>query len=326
MNAPDGTAHWSTLDHDGTERYAAWEHQLNTVYCNWEMNQPIGPDFRANIRHRSLDRLKIIDCVCDPCGASRAHRLMGSDTSEILGVQLVVEGREMIRIGDDEILLEKGDMILWDNTRPMRFEVLERLHKLSFIMPLGRFKNWLPATWYSVDRKIARGSRAGKLLSLYMTSLTSQFLDGETSNGDALTEATIGLIVNALGRESCQETETLREAQMLRVKRFIAENLDQPDLSPGRIADATRISVRYLHWLFEPTGSTVGRHIIEQRLQRCRRELSNPMMRHRTITDIAFSWGFQNLTHFSRRFKQEFDLSPYAFRHQMTDISPADPH
>ena len=39
-------------------------------------------------------------------------------------------------------------------------------------------------------------------------------------------------------------------------------------------------------------------------------------MAHRTITDIAFSWGFQNSTHFSRRFKDEFGLSPHEFRNE----------
>ncbi|MCG8521073.1 MAG: helix-turn-helix domain-containing protein [Pseudomonadales bacterium] len=56
-------------------------------------------------------------------------------------------------------------------------------------------------------------------------------------------------------------------------------------------------------------------YLISQRLLRCRRDLSNPAMTGRTITEIALGWGFQHPTHFSRRFKSEFGLTPYEFRH-----------
>lgn len=305
---------WSTSSHVGPEKYEAWEDQLNTVYCDWTMKRPLRPEFFARIRHRSQDTLKIIDCVCDPCGATRQPKVMARDSKEVLGLQLVLEGSETIHFGKETIELAKGDILLWDNTRPMTFAVRERLHKLSFMMPLSRFRNWLPSSWHSIDRHISAGSNANDLLSIYMTSLTEQFLDSNVGNGDALTEATIGLVVNALGHEAREPASSLRETQLLLVKRYIDQHLDEPDLSPGRIATASRISVRYLHWLFEPLGQTVTHHIIQQRLQRCRRELSNPLMRRRTISDIAFSWGFNNPTHFSRRFKQEFGMSPLDFR------------
>jgi AraC-like DNA-binding protein len=325
MNLEDGqTIHWSTQKFHRKERYDAWKEQLNSVYCNLEVDRPFSSDYMAQTRHRTLEGLKIIECVCDPCGGARRSKIIGQDLRDILGLQLVVEGREIVRFGKEEIYLEKGDILLWDNTQPMSFHVQERLHKLSFILPLSRFRNWLPSSWYAVDRKIPRGSRSGNLLALYMRSLGGQFLGGDASNGDALTEATIGLIVNALGREGPQGAETLREAQLLRVQNYIEQNLDDPDLSPGRIAKATRISVRYLHWLFTPLETTVTRYIIQQRLQRCHRELSNPIMKNRTITDIAFSWGFNNPTHFSRRFKQEFGLSPNDFRRSSVPLITAD--
>lgn len=315
--AEDETVCWSTRELASRDRYAGWEDQLKSVYCDWEMSKPLDAGFSATLQHRSLSNLKIVECVCDPCGAKRPAKVVGRDTRDVLGVQLVLGGREVIRIGNEEVLLEEGDMLIWDGTRPMTFSVQQRLHKLSFIMPLARFRSWLPSSWHNVDHKIARGSQPGQLLSLYMRSSATQILRGSVSNGDALTEATIGLLVNALGEEGYQEVETLRDAQVQRVKRFIDENLDQLDLSPSFIAAANRISVRYLHWLFEPMGLTVTQYIIEQRLRRCHRELSNPLMRKRTITDIAFSWGFHNSTHFSRRFKQQFGVSPKDFRKQV---------
>lgn len=36
-----------------------------------------------------------------------------------------------------------------------------------------------------------------------------------------------------------------------RIRRYIAQHLTDPDLTPTRVAEANRISLRYLHWLFE---------------------------------------------------------------------------
>jgi AraC-like DNA-binding protein len=37
-------------------------------------------------------------------------------------------------------------------------------------------------------------------------------------------------------------------------------------------------------------------------------------MRDRTITEIAFLWGFSDSAHFSHSFRKEFGTSPRAFR------------
>ena len=44
------------------------------------------------------------------------------------------------------------------------------------------------------------------------------------------------------------------------------------------------------------------------------RDLNNPALAPRTITDIALSWGFNNSAHFSRVFREHTGLSPRAFR------------
>jgi AraC-like DNA-binding protein len=48
----------------------------------------------------------------------------------------------------------------------------------------------------------------------------------------------------------------------------------------------------------------------------CRSDLANPSMKQRTITEIAFGWGFSDSAHFSHCFRKQFGLSPRAFRSQ----------
>jgi AraC-like DNA-binding protein len=146
--------------------------------------------------------------------------------------------------------------------------------------------------------------------------MSPEFLSGNLRQGEALTEAIIGVIVSALHTSNTfADPSTLRDTQLLRVKQYIEAHLGNPDLSPIMIADANRISLRYLHCLFEPEATTVLQYVIKERLLRCHRELANPKMSRRTITDIAFSWGFQSSTHFGRRFKETYGVSPVEFRH-----------
>ena len=42
--------------------------------------------------------------------------------------------------------------------------------------------------------------------------------------------------------------------------------------------------------------------------------LGDPTCARRSVTEIAFLWGFQDVSHFSRVFKERFDAPPLAYR------------
>ena len=46
-----------------------------------------------------------------------------------------LRGREVIRQGDNEAVLETGDFVMWDSEREMEVRVLEPLHKLTLLIP-----------------------------------------------------------------------------------------------------------------------------------------------------------------------------------------------
>ena len=96
---------------------------------------------------------------------------------------------------------------------------------------------------------------------------------------------------------------------LLKVRRYIEDNLDDPGLCPSSIAAAHAISVRTLHLVFADTGTTVSRWIRDRHLKACYRELSRSG-RPETVTDAAFRWGFNDAAHFSRTFKKAFGVTP----------------
>jgi AraC family transcriptional regulator, positive regulator of tynA and feaB len=108
-------------------------------------------------------------------------------------------------------------------------------------------------------------------------------------------------------------------ALYVRAQGFINEHLRDPDLSIDQISAALGCTKRYLHMLFSERGMTVSDYIWQARLQNCRQELENQC--GKTITDVAFSWGFSSSSHFSRVFRKYFGVVPSSI-HKAHHASP----
>jgi AraC-like DNA-binding protein len=104
--------------------------------------------------------------------------------------------------------------------------------------------------------------------------------------------------------------ETLRDL----IKSYIDRNLRDPGLSLEQLTVKFNCTKRNLHKAFSGEGMTICTYIWRSRLERCRRDLDNPACSAKSITDVAFFWGFNSSTHFSRAFKEAFGVSPRAYR------------
>ena len=80
------------------------------------------------------------------------------------------------------------------------------------------------------------------------------------------------------------------------------------------IARALNCSRRHLYNAFAGEGESIAGYIQRVRLQACVRDLQAAGPHGRPITDIAMSWGFGNLSHFSRVFREHTGASPSEFR------------
>lgn len=113
-----------------------------------------------------------------------------------------------------------------------------------------------------------------------------------------------------LERAGAHTPLSIKEGLRDRIKSFINTRLRDPRLSIDQIANQCNCTKRNLHKVFAEEGTTISQYLWRRRLEACRRDLDNPDFADKSITDIAYSWGFSSSTHFSRTFKEAFGVSP----------------
>jgi len=91
---------------------------------------------------------------------------------------------------------------------------------------------------------------------------------------------------------------------------YIDRHLANPALSPVAVAAAHHVSVRLLYKVFAQGGLSVEQTIVGLRLEAARRELARPANAALTVGAIARRCGFTNLSHFGRRFRQRYGVTP----------------
>jgi AraC-like DNA-binding protein len=129
-----------------------------------------------------------------------------------------------------------------------------------------------------------------------------------TSVGTATVELVRALLISAA--EDDRRRATPHERLLTRVRVHVAQHLFDPDLTPGAVARAHAVSVRQLYKAFAEAGLSLEQWILVQRLEAARVRLASPAGRRRSIAATARETGFRDASHFARRFRAAYGMTP----------------
>jgi AraC-like DNA-binding protein len=105
-----------------------------------------------------------------------------------------------------------------------------------------------------------------------------------------------------------------RASHLHQICQSIETQLSDPDLCLSGIALQHGVSNRYLQKLFTNADTSFSQYLRGRRLDRCRADLVSPLHCQLSISEICFRWGFNGSAHFSRVFRDKYELSPREFR------------
>ena len=310
---------WQTADIRPSEQFAYYREAVCQAFMKLTPEWTSTAGFDAGIEHVRLGEAAV-NYVSFPAHVVRrsAADIAASDRS-CYYLNLKRAGRCRILQADREIVLSAGQVGIFDSDR--QFQLLHeggsRLRVTSFRVPASALHERLPPSFDVGATRLSDDPMLGHLVAETARTLSDEALRMPEEQAERLLGALIELIAVSLSRrggERVAESQSLADATMLALTRAIRRRLREPGLAVSDIAAEIGISERYVHKLLERAGSSFTDYVIDGRLEGAARDLRNPALAATAIGGIAFDWGFSDLSHFARRFKQRFGCRPRDWR------------
>ncbi|MDF2052227.1 helix-turn-helix domain-containing protein [Arthrobacter sp. Cr_A7] len=300
------------------ERFDAYRTAISEAFVPLDAAIAAGPSFQAVLRREDLGQLSVSDISATGHVVVRTAQSIRAGDPECYKLGLQVNGYSVVSQDGREAALTPGDFALYDTSRPYTLSFDQSYRMMVVMFPRALLR--LPERPVSAltARRVSGRQGIGALLSPFLVGLGRQLTASNPAVnvhlGDTLLDLLAATFAEQLQLGSVVSPETHQSALTLKIHAFIDARLGDAELSPSQIAAAHHISVRYLHRLFEVEDHTVNGWIRTRRIERCRRDLTDPRYNSRSVSVIAARWGLLNPAHFSRLFKAAYGMAPGEYR------------
>jgi AraC-like DNA-binding protein len=289
-------------------------HAMHIDHVSWDVClSDAAPPPSVSLVQRSVGRIRALSVSGAPLAALRGENQLNQDIDSFIGITYQRAGRTLYERNGHLTVFVPGDIALWFSGYKARFAMPEPFRKLCMVVPLQHFQQVVPKAISYDGLRIEASSPVGALLGSWMTTLADDVIERGTEPLASCIDTTLDVLASTIAVRARETAASPKDEFLSCVMRYMEQRLDDPELTPVAIADRFGVSVRCLQRAFNERQLTVAGWCRARRLAKCRAELADPRSR-RTVTDIAFSWGFSDAAHFSRLFKETFGVSPLAFR------------
>jgi AraC family transcriptional regulator, positive regulator of tynA and feaB len=302
--------HWST---EGVDPGRALDYWIDTVcdrFLALDIDTPASRPF-----HATLDQVELGATTANFIQAARQRvrrtpaKIARSAEPKFVLLQLR-QGHMQLTQGVRSVQVGAGQTVLIDAARPYELLCPVPTRALALSISEPWLAQWLPDAQRHALHRFDAGGWDGAL-NAALASLDPEGCDTLALPRGAVAEQLAALLALAIGRDPTFTPDYRLGDALLRTLR---ERLHEPALDPEAVARQHRISKRRLHYAFAQAQTTFSAALMRCRLERARELLTEPRQATLPVADIAQRCGFLDASHFARRFRGAYGISPLAYR------------
>lgn len=304
----------STNEVHERDRIAAWQKVASDVYFRHDFESDLGAAFEGVIRSGRLGGLGLSKLECKACSGERTQAIARQERDDRLFVSFQLDGASLLNQDGRTATLTPNTFALIDPRRPCTISIPSHTRSLILEVPRAELQTRLGDIASFTASPVSGSKPTAALAAGFLTMAAERMRDIRATAADGkIAQQMLDLVAIAFETEGNARRSKLsssRQATLLRLKAIIEAGLRDPAFKPAQAAAAAGISVRYANVLLADEGTSLERFIVQRRLENCKAVLQDPAHVSRTVSDIAYAWGFADLSHFNRRFKSHFGCSP----------------
>jgi hypothetical protein len=210
---------------------------------------------------------------------TRTLETLAADATDDISLVVNLGGSLRITHGQGELLLGDGEAVMVSLADVCGFTHQPPGGLLDLRMPRGHLASLVTGLEDLCYRQIPDGTPALRFLRDYVRTAQDDQRIACPDLQHLFVRHVQDLMALALGatRDGAEMAKAggLRAAKLNAIKQDIATNLDQPGLSVATLAARHGCTPRFIQRLFETDGTTFTDHVLEQRLARAHRVLTD---------------------------------------------------
>jgi AraC-like DNA-binding protein len=296
------------------ERFDLFKGLVDELFCPMETDAPraVRESFDARLDAASLGVVQLVRVATSQISVRRRAEDIARIADPPYLVKFQLKGESLWSQRGREVHLKSGDFVICSTAEPYCLSFSGEYEMPVLVVAESTMRRLTSNPDQFLGRRMSGDEADCGLLSSFVAQIAARMHKLPELMVHRVEANVLDLLGGVLSVRAHHGAMS-REQLLAQIRVYIQDHLHDRNLGPATIASAFGISTRLVHTLFQAEPLTVGCYIRKLRVASCRRALESADPARISLTDLALQWGFYDLSHMTRCFRDEYGEPPRRF-------------